>query len=826
MVGCMRSSKKPLVWKMIRTSSKSPDPESVGRRAQSFAAASAGARSTTLLLTRDDRELAGFMLADPGRRGSGSDQAALHLAQAVAARAVEQDEPPKLPAVRCVGVLRARSSGVALRDNQLGNPAELSQRMAVAMRAGSWIASVTRTASNTERRRTLRWYEHRLGANPVHHTNTDQSLAVKFIAGGSSRREVTSLLQQMSAALPGFDVASRVSFPSSVIRYLVIGALVVAGEVGAHFAGRNKNLTAMITPGLLGLVVALLGAAAAALVAFGVFPTARRAMDRQVDAASFDRPSFRGAPPQRPKVAIRAIDDSGRKQDGSPGGYPVASSTFIVGPGVLIGLVAPHAGAASGALGTARREAPAVLLDSGIGPAVGSAGEAAALVHIAAGSFKDGIAAIGRKGSGKSLLVRALWAWMALDRVSPFPIQGSPGRRNAMIAFESKGEGARMYQQWSQSVGDQALLVDLADPGSYAIDIFAIGGTLPERVNFILAALVYSFEPGEIQGRSSESLTAAFAGALVLSSPTMSTVGLPDSVQPGRSPMYYAHLILGAYGDGRAVAIAAAVSEARAVAQRTGAKDAAALAWAEDQLGVLFGDGETKVTPAQRRNQTEAARNKLRFLVQAESWWDPSRPKVTWAQILNGHKAVIVNTGIAANGNLVDEKTTEYMSSLLMYSLRDAVLRHCNEWAAAGRWVSVFSDELSLLAGSSPEVIAWFQDKGRSYGAIPVFATQRLDQLLPQVQKIVKDFGTIFWFQQGDPDVARAAALDLSPSGADFSAEDVVNLEPYTAFLRTTVAGVRQPPVPVQLSNFEADIPSFSSVQGGPRGPLELDVSR
>jgi len=420
-----------------------------------------------------------------------------------------------------------------------------------------------------------------------------------------------------------------------------------------------------------------------------------------------------------------------------------------------------------------------------------------------------------------SQITRSLYAWHCLERVRPSGRAGYPGARNALVVFESKGdEGADVYRQWAQVIGDSSLRIDLVDPTSYAIDVFAIGGTVAERARFIGNMLVYAFEPGAIQGRSFESLDAAISGALTVTDTIATSVGAPT----GRSPIYYTHVLLGGVGDARAVALAGAIFEA---AHRAGPVDmdkrspgspsaAADLMVAQEKLSVLFGG---KITEGQRRTLTEAARNKIGDLLAAESWWSPARRKVSWRDILQGHHSVILNTGVTA-GAVMDERITGYMSSLLMYSLRDAIMRTCSGWQKAGESVSIFSDELSLLAGSSPEVIAWIHDQGRAYGVRPFFATQRPEQLSDALRTSLQDFGTFLCFAQSNPSVAAQAAADMAADGGEWTVADIVGLDPYTAVVRTHVGRKRQPAVPVRVTNWEADMAGFSDAQGWPAAAL------
>ena len=112
---------------------------------------------------------------------------------------------------------------------------------------------------------------------------------------------------------------------------------------------------------------------------------------------------------------------------------------------------------ASGASSTNLRVAPPAMLDLSIGPLIGDGGESAAPVHLSAADQHQGwLLAVGRPGTGKSVLVRLAYAWNCLERVHPSGRPGHPGERNALIAFESKGaEGADIYLRWARATGDR-----------------------------------------------------------------------------------------------------------------------------------------------------------------------------------------------------------------------------------------------------------------------------------------------------------------------------------------------------------------------------------
>jgi len=195
MFSAMRTPVSTRVWRFVRAGGASPDPTNVVRRAQSFAVAASESGTVTLVCVRDERGMAGYLVTSDG---SSADQAALHLAQTVAARAKPVAALPGLDGVGSVGWLRAQPTSVASPDVQAGaDPSEVSRRLAVAMRPGQWVAIVARPASRTERKRVLRWYAHRLGtANPVHHITVPHRRLTRYHAPsagtGLRKRALTS----------------------------------------------------------------------------------------------------------------------------------------------------------------------------------------------------------------------------------------------------------------------------------------------------------------------------------------------------------------------------------------------------------------------------------------------------------------------------------------------------------------------------------------------------------------------------------------------------------------------------------------------------------
>ena len=462
-----------------------------------------------------------------------------------------------------VGVLRVNRRAAPGRDTRKGaDPAETARRVEMALRtfgAGpgdppTWVAAVVRRARDGERRRVLAWYSARLGAaNPVHHASDMDSVVISLLAGGAGRGEVRQRLAQVAAALPGFDVGVRVRilspWPSAAAavrrRCSLAAAVRGVGGPGRPRRGPARRPSADARGGGAARSGGGVPRGAGAAPASGAGQGASRRV------------------PSPPAVfrAAAAADPRGGRRDGGRRGTRCGTPRSWSGPRCSPGW-SPRTPGPRPARPAPPRVAPPALLEPGIGPLLGEAGEAAAPVYLSAADQHLGLLAVGRPGTGKSVLIRLAYAWNCLERVHPSGRPGHPGERNTLIAFESKGEeGAGIYRTWARATGDRALLIEAADPATFAVDLFDTPGTVEDRARTFTAMLVYAFEPGAIQGRAVEALTAALSGALV----TTDRIARDAHLPPGRSPVFYAHVLLGGRGDERATALAAAI---RAAADR------------------------------------------------------------------------------------------------------------------------------------------------------------------------------------------------------------------------------------------------------------------
>lgn len=786
----------PRVWLLRRSGSVPQNTSSVKQRAATFASA---APDGSVLLTRRGEDGLRHYLIAPHQQGL--DQAVQHLAHTVGARHEEIDGAAHLLAARKVAVAKFDTDSILGRDSPIGAElGETSGRLASSLRQGEWVAAVLRQPTNQERKRWLRWLQHQVGAasTPTHHSVQQSAVVMSVWAGADNGEDAKSLLRQVVAAMPGFDLNVIPETVSATKVASLIAGSGAAAIIAAATAGATGTLAAL--PDIAGAVGFLGGlgvpaVVAGALYAFGRIPSFPEKVRRHREQNLL--------PPTPQRWLVRRprkerIDKNGAVIAAQDGDYPLDPTGFIVAPQLPAGIVAPH-GADSGASSTATRVAPQPLRER-IGPMIGVNDDQP--VYLSAADFYAGIIAFGQAGSGKSRLIQGLYAWHGADRVTPAGLPGFPGRRNALIAFESKGEGANDYMTWAATVGDKALRIDFAGTSPLGLNILDIPGDSEKKARAIVNAMRYAFSEGSIQERSFDTLTQTFTAAFSITPEVAAAAELPA----GASPFYYANILLGGRGDELGVALAGAI---RSEAARLNLDATTDLGNAAEKLTALYAGK----TPAQRAQLTDAPRNKVSALLAAESWW--ARPQqISWDQILEHHLNVVINVGIAPDGEQADDALVEQVSAMMMYTLYEAIKRRSSGWYEAGRAVSIFADELKLLAGSSATVLTWLRDQGRSYGVRAIFATQYPEQLIPEVRNSVMGFGTLLAFSQNNPQVVASLIADLALSGDVWEPQDVANLPPYETIARTTVSRMRQSPFTAKILDFWSDRERFTTIQG------------
>jgi hypothetical protein len=145
--------------------------------------------------------------------------------------------------------------------------------------------------------------------------------------------------------------------------------------------------------------------------------------------------------------------------------------------------------------------------------------------------------------------------------------------------------------------------------------------------------------------------------------------------------------------------------------------------------------------------------------------------------------------------------------------VQTAIKQNCSGWEEQERYVSIFADEIGVLAKSSSEVIQWLREQGRAYGVRPFIAAQWPDQLPPKVRAAFMSFATMFWFQQSDHEVIADGVGRLSVNGGEWSPSDIANLAKYQAIMHATADGKLRFPTTVRMA-YWTDPESFAKDQG------------
>lgn len=839
------------------------NPAALAQRANTFASQVATMGHVTMLARREGNAMRTYLLTHATGRSSGGDPArtALALAHVVGARSDETEIPDGLayagfdPARpdedegwNTLGWLEFEDGSAMGRDPQVGvDPNEMARLLADHVTPGSWVAITARKAGKSERNKWRAWLSHRLGpALPNHHSMSPDAMVVSVYAAGPDTGTVAALLESTRAAMPGFDLASRPCYATRwgaaggwLLSGLAMIVLAIAGPIALHHligtpattpAGAGMANTAGTVGGVdyLGLSLALLrliGFAAALPILVGLgryagwlpspWKRARAAMLAADFSAPASRPWWSRARSPRKERTVRKGEMT-KTIEAFDGDYPLAPDAFLVGPQVVTGLVSPHTGSA-GVSSTSHRPAPTAMLDR-IGPPTGLAkqGGEQRPAYLSAWDAEGGLAITGKAGSGKSALLTSVFGWVCLDRQHHKALEregrtyerpfGYPGQDCAVVAIESKGEGVLNYKAWADYAGEKYALIDAADPTSWAIDVFDIGphATVMARAEFAANMFRELYGSDGVGSRAFESLLALIPAAFTVKPDMAATV---PGLDPNASPLYYLHVLLGGRGDETALALAGAVMS---FAQFPDAAD-----WVREVAALMapiYGPG---ITPAKRRDLTESSRNKLRELMLLEHWFSAGRRKVTWRQVLEGNRVVVINTGRSASGQMIESGATEQLSSMLLYSLKRTIEEVCVGWQAQGRSVYVFSDELKLLLGAGEDNIVWLKDQGRAFGVRACFATQRLDQLPDSTRRAFRNFSTFITYTQEDLGAAREVAEAVGDgSDGDWTTAEIMALDVYTAVVRGTVGKKRQPGFVVTVPEYAADKDAYAITAG------------
>lgn len=780
-------------WWRLAHASGGADGVEFARRAGGFGASAKSTGGGAVVLVRGEDGPPVAYVAVP--EGDTAPRLAETLASLVSARKAGSEAPP-LPTDGALLRLVARPSRLASKDTQAGRePNDVARFVASEMPTLSWLIMSFRAPTRGELQVSRRWWRHRLAGATQHYSNVQAPLLVSITAGSADGAAVAGFADQLASELPGFDLEVAPVAVYGRAQFVAAGLVVAAAGCSAMWLGSGQWLWSALgaAPGLVFAVA----------VAAGWWRSPRQRLADQLDRGQL--PSVPKVPPfliKAPQQAglKRGSDGTMREVAESPGGYPLHRSTFLLAPEQVATVAWPHYGAGAGAAEVRLRETPPGLLDPSIGPAVGVDASGRA-VHFDTGEMWRTVFISGEPGSGKSVLAQTLFAFDSLERVCPQRRPGWPGPRNSMIVWESKSaEGMREHLDWLRLTGDSFLVVDLLDANAPAIDMVPAGVPAATQAQELVNAMVYAFRDGSIQYASMGALKPVLTLALLLDDDDVRAAGLADRFESW-SFLDLAGILLGVGTDGPAEgrAIVAAASSRCTKLKR--AHDPAASELEEAIRGVssLYGPS---VTASEWKKQVAAPQNKIQFLNQVPSWWSPSRGRVSWRDVLENHWLVIVNVGPSRAGGTPPEDFRDTISSMMLYGLRAEIMRTCGGWQNAGRSVTIYCDELAILAGnarddSSARVFEWLRKDGRAFGVRQVLATQDLPQLNLQLQRTMSGSGTTVWFRQESADVADQAARQLSTEASPWTADDLRSLPEHQAVVRATVGAQPQSSVAI-----------------------------
>ncbi|WP_157235704.1 hypothetical protein [Brachybacterium sp. P6-10-X1] len=827
---------------MTRASGGQNSPELVATRMRSFASSLGPRTAATFLAVMTDEGLENYLVTPDT---DNMNKAALSAAHAVTGKLAYADELPDLGAAPSMRHLFFRPRGTRTSTTQTGkDPFSMAASLAD-MPVGSWVAITMRAPHRSltrhEDRAWDRWIKGRI-VGGTHHSLEPNGVIAHVAAASTSGASVDSLLRQVAGDMHGFDLETRtVSFPRPwvIAQHLVAAVALLVAGVGARLAA--PAIGDVVPPEITTTIgTAVMATLVLPLLTMLAYIACGRRYQRRFRDGRFPLPRRRWAlrtrqPTQgndlgRAESAGDFTPSGAKKTAASPGDYPLDRGSFKLGALLPVGVLAPASGSASGTSETGDRHAPATLLRR-IGPVIGvdALGQ---MVRLSARDLWAGIAVFGKPRSGKSYLLRSLFAFLMMDQ-QPLPreeaetveqSQSMLGTQGAVIAFESKsGTDAAEYQAWARTLGTRKVHVfDLADPDGARIDMFSAGTTVTDRAAKFVDTMIYHWGDDSIGAASAKTLRGVFTTALGVPTSVLTDAIAthPDAPTPAplSTPMSIAHVLLGGYGDEFGIHLAETIRRhlADVKANRIDG-DREAIEIAVGGLSELYGPA---VKPAARAGLQKAPSSKVEVLMLAPHWWRTDGRVASFEQILARHLRIVINsgatsrrTGASADNVRLPAAVGDALSGMLLYSLREAIQDVCAGWENQGRYVAIISDELSRVAKNSPDVIEWTRMQGRAFGVIPIFATQEPEQLPEAVRRTTFSLSTVISYAQENSDVASQIAKDFTGGATEgfevVHPKEVMDLPRYMTLVRTVLDQQRMNVFTATIHPFEDDRDAF-----------------
>lgn len=763
-----------------------PDIAQIIQRSRQFGAILKSGGTASILLVGEETQVSTYIITNSTTSG---DNTLNGIISAVGARIVSSTDESFIQSILSsapsIGALRAiGANGPSKSIQQNSNPVELAQIANSIMAPGTWICLTMRPSTTSEMRRVRKWYHINDPGVRNHHTSELNQSTFSLLAGGRHNDEVENILLSIAGSMPGFDIDTQVDILKySNLPAIVSMVLAVLCLIGGAFTSVGWPLY-IIGAALVGVGL---------LFYRGILKTQRTRVIESLMRGEIPSPPRRTIPPAPPKAEKTTTD--GKVLPQKVGSWPLADHSFMGSPTIFLGLASRHVTTSNENAVAATRAIPSILLSDDIGP-ISGVDDRENYVHCSAADLWAGVGMFGIPGSGKTELMRSFFGWSILERVAPSGRPGWPGRQNALIVFEVKGD-AKGWEQWVGDYGDQSITCDLFDVSTPAIDLYNFGETAEERGTSLASVLSRAFPDSAIQGRSIDVITILLIAALAFPLPQ-----IWNGFEGDPNPINAGYTLCGGYGDEKAVELYQAMI--RYQTEHPSEEQQRVLA----RMAAYF----VSMTPSARRNEFNAARNKFSKLSQnLGAWFLSTRPRFSWSQALENNWIVIFNYGSTTGA--ADESARNGLSATLLSALQISIQQTCGGWKEEGRRVSIFIDELSVMVDVLGDVINWVRNQGRSFGVCPFFAAQMPEQLTKETRTTVSGLGHFFWFRQSASDIIAEAAKDLSNYGT-WTSQEIAAVPNFYALMRSTVQGQSQPAVFLRIPYWGGQPDTYAIANG------------